>query len=148
MLYAVKGVITHFFISIYGVIPQGVMPISDKGDLITYWRAIFSEGDFLGTPPSYTLFKDLMLRLCHRLITCSIDGRSQVLDVVCFKEEVGDYDIWRTAWVALGPERHTDDAASTPKAIEEASSIDKGASADLAPMQAPQPPHAAPGTMP
>ncbi|GJS62997.1 putative reverse transcriptase domain-containing protein [Tanacetum coccineum] len=42
-----------------------------------YWREISSEGDFLGTPPSYTLIRDPMLRLCHRLIACSIAGRSQ-----------------------------------------------------------------------
>nr|GEZ21772.1 hypothetical protein [Tanacetum cinerariifolium] len=33
--------------------------------------------DFLGTTPSYTLIRDLMLRLCHRLTACSIAGRSQ-----------------------------------------------------------------------
>ncbi|GJX53958.1 hypothetical protein Tco_0282327 [Tanacetum coccineum] len=30
-----------------------------------------------GTAPSYTLIRDPMLRLCHRLIACSIVGRSQ-----------------------------------------------------------------------
>ncbi|GJX07265.1 hypothetical protein Tco_0195197 [Tanacetum coccineum] len=30
-----------------------------------------------GTAPSYTFNKDPMLRLCHRLIACSITGRSQ-----------------------------------------------------------------------
>ncbi|GJW34506.1 hypothetical protein Tco_0054538 [Tanacetum coccineum] len=38
---------------------------------------ISSEWDFLGTTTSYTAIKDLMLRLCHRLIACSIAGRSQ-----------------------------------------------------------------------
>ncbi|GJT54722.1 ribonuclease H-like domain-containing protein [Tanacetum coccineum] len=56
--------------------------ISDKGDLSAYWREISSEGDFLGTPPSYTLIRDPMLRLCHRLITCSIVGRSQAPEKV------------------------------------------------------------------
>ncbi|GJY70331.1 hypothetical protein Tco_0474034 [Tanacetum coccineum] len=51
--------------------------ISDKGDLSAYWRGISSKGDFLGTPPSYTLIRDPMMRLCHRLIACSITGRSQ-----------------------------------------------------------------------
>ncbi|GJV62699.1 hypothetical protein Tco_1473527 [Tanacetum coccineum] len=40
-------------------------------------RGISSEGDFLGTDPSYTAIRDPMLRLCHRLIACSIAGRSQ-----------------------------------------------------------------------
>ncbi|GKF16393.1 hypothetical protein Tco_0061311, partial [Tanacetum coccineum] len=34
-------------------------------------------GDFLSTTPSYTSIRDLILRLCHRLIACSIAGRSQ-----------------------------------------------------------------------
>ncbi|GJW29147.1 hypothetical protein Tco_0046022 [Tanacetum coccineum] len=38
---------------------------------------ISSAGDFLGTIPSYTAIRDLILRLCHRLIACSIAGRSQ-----------------------------------------------------------------------
>nr|GFB28207.1 hypothetical protein [Tanacetum cinerariifolium] len=46
-------------------------------DSSAYWIGISSVGDFLGTPPSYTLIKDPMLRLCHRLISCSIVGRSQ-----------------------------------------------------------------------
>ncbi|GJW62820.1 hypothetical protein Tco_0112155 [Tanacetum coccineum] len=33
--------------------------------------------DFLGTAPSYTAIRDPILRLCHRLIACSIAGRSQ-----------------------------------------------------------------------
>ncbi|GJR04970.1 retrovirus-related pol polyprotein from transposon TNT 1-94 [Tanacetum coccineum] len=60
--------------------------ISDKGDLSAYWREISSEGDFLGTPPSYTLIRDPMLRLYHRLIACSIAGRSQASE----KETPGD----------------------------------------------------------
>ncbi|GKB49374.1 hypothetical protein Tco_0900127 [Tanacetum coccineum] len=56
--------------------------IPDKGDLSAYWTRISSVGDFLGTPPSYTLIKDLMLRSCHRLIACSIAGRSQAPEKV------------------------------------------------------------------
>ncbi|GJU90209.1 hypothetical protein Tco_1302632 [Tanacetum coccineum] len=37
----------------------------------------FFWGDFLGAPPSYTHTRDPMLRLCHRLIACSIAGRTQ-----------------------------------------------------------------------
>ncbi|GKA45732.1 hypothetical protein Tco_0738528 [Tanacetum coccineum] len=33
--------------------------------------------DFLGTTPSYTIIRDPILRMCHRLIACSIAGRSQ-----------------------------------------------------------------------
>ncbi|GKD04577.1 hypothetical protein Tco_1179551 [Tanacetum coccineum] len=38
--------------------------------------------DFLGTPPSYTLIRDPMLRRCHRLITCNITRRSQAPEKV------------------------------------------------------------------
>nr|GEU44588.1 hypothetical protein [Tanacetum cinerariifolium] len=51
--------------------------ILDKGDLRDYLIRISSAGDFLGTTPSYTSIRDPILRLCHRLIACSIDGRSQ-----------------------------------------------------------------------
>nr|GEU45135.1 reverse transcriptase domain-containing protein [Tanacetum cinerariifolium] len=40
------------------------------------WRE-FILGDFLGSSPSYTMIRDPMFTLCHRLIACSIDGRSQ-----------------------------------------------------------------------
>nr|GEY30838.1 hypothetical protein [Tanacetum cinerariifolium] len=53
-----------------------------KGDLSAYWIVISSAGDFLGTPPSYTLIKDPMLRLCHILISYSIVGRSQAPEKV------------------------------------------------------------------
>ncbi|GKA78416.1 hypothetical protein Tco_0784953, partial [Tanacetum coccineum] len=37
---------------------------------------------FSGYTPSYTLIRDPMLRLCHRLIACSIAGRSQAPEKV------------------------------------------------------------------
>ncbi|GKB45775.1 hypothetical protein Tco_0896528 [Tanacetum coccineum] len=40
-------------------------------------KRISSAGDFLGTSPSYTAIRDPILRMCHRLIACSIAGRSQ-----------------------------------------------------------------------
>ncbi|GJS12821.1 hypothetical protein Tco_0407293 [Tanacetum coccineum] len=49
--------------------------IPDKGDLRDYWMGISSTRDFLGTAPSYTAIRDPILRLCHRLIACSIAGR-------------------------------------------------------------------------
>ncbi|GJV25616.1 hypothetical protein Tco_1378311, partial [Tanacetum coccineum] len=56
--------------------------VINKGDLCTYWRGISSKGDFLGYAPSYTEIRDLMLRLCHRLIMYSIAGRSQAPEKV------------------------------------------------------------------
>ncbi|GJR92263.1 hypothetical protein Tco_0264437 [Tanacetum coccineum] len=61
---------------------ESVRQIFDKGNLSAYWRGISSEGDFLGTPPSYTHIKDPILRLCHRLIACSITRRSQAPEKV------------------------------------------------------------------
>ncbi|GJX81718.1 hypothetical protein Tco_0331199, partial [Tanacetum coccineum] len=51
--------------------------IPDKGDLRDYWIGISSARDFLGTTSFYTAIRDSILRLCHRLIACSIVGRSQ-----------------------------------------------------------------------
>ncbi|GJW70481.1 hypothetical protein Tco_0127398 [Tanacetum coccineum] len=45
-------------------------------------RGISSERHFLGSAPSYTAIRDPMLRLCHRLIACSIAGRSQAPEKV------------------------------------------------------------------
>ncbi|GKA42271.1 hypothetical protein Tco_0734931 [Tanacetum coccineum] len=38
--------------------------------------------DFLGTTPSYIVIRDLILRLCHRLIACIIAARSQAPEKV------------------------------------------------------------------
>ncbi|GJX57303.1 hypothetical protein Tco_0287200 [Tanacetum coccineum] len=51
--------------------------ILGKGDLCNYWRDISTDGDFLGPPPSYTLIKDPVLRLFHRMMAHRIVGRSQ-----------------------------------------------------------------------
>ncbi|GJU20306.1 hypothetical protein Tco_1153648 [Tanacetum coccineum] len=40
-------------------------------------RGISTDGDFLIPPPSYTLIRDLMLRLYHRMMAHSIARRSQ-----------------------------------------------------------------------
>ncbi|GJS34628.1 hypothetical protein Tco_0533010 [Tanacetum coccineum] len=50
--------------------------IPGKGDLHDYWRDISTDGDFLGPPPSYTLIRDSIMRLCHRMMAHSIAGRS------------------------------------------------------------------------
>ncbi|GJU77838.1 hypothetical protein Tco_1274908, partial [Tanacetum coccineum] len=134
--------------------------IPDKGNLRDYWIRISLARDFLDTAPSHTSIRDSILRLCHRLITCSIAGRSQapekVLEVVCcWEEEQGSY-LWMTicmeiddtwAWVALGSERQPD-AAGTLGAAEDALVLDEGGQAVPAPVQAPSPPLAAARTMP
>ncbi|GJZ58026.1 DNA-directed DNA polymerase [Tanacetum coccineum] len=84
------------------------------------WRefilGISSAGDFLGTTSSYTSIRDLMLRLCHKMIAYSIARRSQAPETeICFREEAGGHDSWRLVYfeelddtwacVALGLER-------------------------------------------
>ncbi|GJW50984.1 hypothetical protein Tco_0092335 [Tanacetum coccineum] len=56
--------------------------IPGKGDLHDYWRDISTDGDFLGPPHSYTLIRDLILRLFHRMMAHSIAGRSQAPEKV------------------------------------------------------------------
>ncbi|GJY69654.1 hypothetical protein Tco_0472636 [Tanacetum coccineum] len=56
---------------------ESARQILDKGYLSAYWVGISSAGDFLGTTPSCTSIRNLMLRLCHRLIACRNAGRSQ-----------------------------------------------------------------------
>ncbi|GKE33036.1 hypothetical protein Tco_1452358, partial [Tanacetum coccineum] len=56
--------------------------ITGKGDLHDYWRDISTDGDFLGPPLSYTLIRDPVLRLCHRMMPHSIAGRSQAPEKV------------------------------------------------------------------
>ncbi|GJX23636.1 hypothetical protein Tco_0228081 [Tanacetum coccineum] len=113
--------------------------------------------------------RDPMLRLYHRLISCSIAGRSQapekVFEVVRFREE-GLMVIMRDlpvidmaelvrpqicmeldntwAWVAPGPERQPDVVAGAPKAAEDAPVADEGALAVPAPVPQPPPPTARP----
>ncbi|GJW95524.1 hypothetical protein Tco_0175196 [Tanacetum coccineum] len=48
----------------------------------TIQRDISTDGDFLGHPPSYTLIRDSVLRLCHRMMAHSIAGRSQAPEKV------------------------------------------------------------------
>nr|GEX22217.1 hypothetical protein [Tanacetum cinerariifolium] len=121
---------------------ESARQIPDKGDLSAYWVGISSTGDFLGTTPYYTSIKDPMLRLCHRLITCNIAGRSQALEKgltmivqdlcvidmaelarlqIC--EELDD--TW--AWVAPGPERQPNAMAGAPEVAKGAPDIDEGA---------------------
>ncbi|GJZ13484.1 hypothetical protein Tco_0548714 [Tanacetum coccineum] len=62
---------------IRGPLAGSARQIPDKGDLRDYYIGISSTRDFLGTTPSYTVIWDPILKLCHRLIACSIAGRSQ-----------------------------------------------------------------------
>ncbi|GJR06073.1 hypothetical protein Tco_0529057 [Tanacetum coccineum] len=103
--------------------------------------------DFLGIAASYTAIRDLILKLCRRLIACSITGRSQapekVLEVVCcWEEEQGPY-LWRSVWilmthgpwVAQGPKRQPDVAAGAHSATKDIPTVD-----DDMPQAVPPPP--------
>nr|GEZ33730.1 hypothetical protein [Tanacetum cinerariifolium] len=56
---------------------ENAREIATRGDLSAYWTRIYSNGDFLSIVPSYTLIRDLLRRLCQRLIAFSIAERSQ-----------------------------------------------------------------------
>ncbi|GKD34747.1 hypothetical protein Tco_1250256, partial [Tanacetum coccineum] len=56
---------------------ESARQIPNKGDLRDYWIGISPARDFLGTTPSYTSIRDLILRMYHRLIASNIAGRSQ-----------------------------------------------------------------------
>ncbi|GKB04126.1 hypothetical protein Tco_0832269, partial [Tanacetum coccineum] len=61
---------------------ESVRQIPENEDLGAYWVGISSAEDFLGITPSYTLIRDPMLMMCHRLIACSIAERSQAPEKV------------------------------------------------------------------
>ncbi|GJW99281.1 hypothetical protein Tco_0183195 [Tanacetum coccineum] len=120
---------------------ESAKQISNKGDLSAYWMGISSEGDFLGTPPSYTHIRGPILRLCHRLITCSIDGRSQA------PKKVIVTDLFYLRGIDFGSvnipyllARYLRLFALGRKRGVMISEVDEGASAVPAPVQAPQPP--------
>ncbi|GKE44860.1 hypothetical protein Tco_1472144 [Tanacetum coccineum] len=129
--------------------------IPRKGDLHDYWRDISTDGDFLGPPPSYNLIRDPVLRLCHRMMAHSIAGRSQAPEKVTMTDlfylrvlDVGSMidmaelvrlqihiqldDTW--SLVAMRPERQPDVRAGAPAVAEDASIVDEGGQAVLAPV--------------
>ncbi|GKA05822.1 hypothetical protein Tco_0684942 [Tanacetum coccineum] len=114
---------------------ESARQIPDKGDLSAYWVGISSAGDFLRTTTSYTSIRDLMLRLCHRLIACSLAGRSQApekgrlqgLTVI-----VQDLPVIDMAELVA--------AAGALEVTEGAPLVDEGSLAVPAPVQVPQPP--------
>ncbi|GJT03266.1 hypothetical protein Tco_0824435 [Tanacetum coccineum] len=138
---------------------ESARQIPDKGDLSAYWIGISYAGDFLGTAPSYTLIRDPMLRLCHRLIACSIAGRSQapkkvtVTDLFYLRGMDVDsvnvpYPLARYLRLFALGRKH---GAMISGAAEDVPAVDEGAQADPAPVQAPQqppPPLAAGRTIP
>ncbi|GKA83232.1 hypothetical protein Tco_0789980 [Tanacetum coccineum] len=114
---------------------ESARQIPDKGDLRDYWVSISSTGDVLGITPSYTSIRDMIIRMCHKLITCSIAGRSQAP-----KKLGGRAGLIFLDWVALGLKRQLDAAAGSPGAVEDAPVVDEGDQVVSAPVQAPQPP--------
>ncbi|GKC43744.1 hypothetical protein Tco_1061466 [Tanacetum coccineum] len=144
--------------------------INGKGDLHDYWRDISIDGDFLGPPPSYTLIRDSVLRLCHRMMAHNIAGRSQApekhfglltteilggLTVIALELTMIDMPElvrlqicvqldYTLAWVDMGPERQPDAAAGALAVAEDAPAIDEGDQAISVPIQAPQQPPPSP----
>ncbi|GJT16662.1 hypothetical protein Tco_0875368 [Tanacetum coccineum] len=133
--------------------------IPDKRDLRDYWIGISSTGDFLGTVPSYTMIRDPILRLCHRLIACSIAGRSQAPEKVTVTDlfylrgmDIDSVNVpyllarYLRGLMFISPKlpiidmaelRQSNAVASAPAIAEDAPAVDKGDQAVLAPVQAP-----------
>ncbi|GKE90350.1 hypothetical protein Tco_1567825 [Tanacetum coccineum] len=122
-------------------------------------RSISTDGDFLGPPPSYTLIRDPVLRLFHRMMAHSIAGRSQAPEkdgrksgahisggqfVARLAEHFGL--LTTEAWVAIAPERQPDTAAGAPVIAEDVPAVDEGDQAIPAPVQPPQQPPPPPPT--
>ncbi|GJR47717.1 hypothetical protein Tco_1315820 [Tanacetum coccineum] len=158
-------------------------PLVEPGDVCSggglFWPWDYIPGkrwspsvllDFLGPPPSYTLIRDSMLRLFHRMMAHSIAGRSQApeKEVCCWEEERGltlispelpiidmaelvrlqIYEQLDDAWVwVAGPERKPN-ATGPPGVAQDAPIVNKGGQADPAPTHAPPPPPATARTMP
>nr|GEV28725.1 hypothetical protein [Tanacetum cinerariifolium] len=61
---------------------ESARQIPDKRDLSAYWVGISYARDLLGTTPSYTSIRDLILKMCYGLIVCSIAGKSQAPEKV------------------------------------------------------------------
>ncbi|GJR37084.1 hypothetical protein Tco_1212768 [Tanacetum coccineum] len=106
--------------------------------------ARLSEGHFIGCLAAhFGLVSDQGLRglsvVTHELSLIDLHELRRLKIYV----RVGD----TRAWVAPGPERQPDAAAGAPGAAEDATAVDKGAQADPAPVQAPQPPPYSPRTM-
>ncbi|GJZ78761.1 hypothetical protein Tco_0643598, partial [Tanacetum coccineum] len=156
-------------------------PKDQKNQYLRYEGLQYTDADIadfetrLGTSLSYTLIKDPMLRLCHRIIACSTAGRSHAPEKVTVTDlfylrgidvgsvnvpyllarDLGVYDIWRLqiyvelddtyAWLALGPERQQVVVAGALEADEDAPVADEGASAIPVLVQAPQQPPPASG---
>ncbi|GJX58544.1 hypothetical protein Tco_0289934 [Tanacetum coccineum] len=126
--------------------------IPNKGDLRDYWIGILSAGDFLGTTPSYTMIRDLILRLCHRLIACSIAGSSQAPEKLVAR--LAEHFGLLTAKIlggltVIAPELLTINMAelvSLQIFAEDAPTSDEGDQAVPTPVQAPQQPPPPPPT--
>ncbi|GKB49332.1 hypothetical protein Tco_0900085, partial [Tanacetum coccineum] len=146
---------------------ESASQIPDKGDLSAYSIRISSAGDFLGTPPSYSFIRDPILRLCHRLIACSIARRSQAPEKVTvtglFYLRGMDVDLGNVPYLLVRylrlftsgrkqedmisggqyiasprPERQPDTASGAPEAAKDAPIADKGAPVVPALVQAPR----------
>ncbi|GJT72760.1 hypothetical protein Tco_1032046 [Tanacetum coccineum] len=54
----------------------------EEMESLGFARDISTDGDFLGSPPSYTLIRDPVLRLYHQMMAHSVAGRIQALEKV------------------------------------------------------------------
>ncbi|GJZ06362.1 hypothetical protein Tco_0540155 [Tanacetum coccineum] len=100
-------------------------------DFILALRDISTNGDFLGPPLSYTLIRDLVMRLCHRMMAQSISGISEAPEKRRFAAGR------KSGALISGPTRQEGDAG---RAAEEASIAPGGGDEDEEMPQAMPPP--------
>ncbi|GKD99069.1 hypothetical protein Tco_1382966, partial [Tanacetum coccineum] len=155
------GDATVGFVAYWAESPRQILDMKDLSD---YWIGISSARDFFGTTPSYTVIRDLILRLCHRLIAGRCQAPEKGLTVISLELMIIDmaelvrlqicmevYGTW--AWVAMRPERHPNATVVAPRVAQDATAVDEGVQAIPAPVQAPHqplppPPPAAARTLP
>nr|GFB59919.1 hypothetical protein [Tanacetum cinerariifolium] len=94
---------------------------------------------------SYTYIRDLVWRLCHRLISYNISEKGHAPEKVAATDLFYLRSMDRGAanvsyLLAQNLFRHVEGRKSGAKAAEDAPAVDKGAQADPAPVQAPQSP--------
>ncbi|GJY89472.1 hypothetical protein Tco_0504668 [Tanacetum coccineum] len=55
----------------------GLRVTASKAELVDYWTRISSGGDFMCLTPSYTLIREPLRRLCHKLIAFTVSSKGQ-----------------------------------------------------------------------
>nr|GEX66602.1 hypothetical protein [Tanacetum cinerariifolium] len=117
---------------------ESTRQIPNKGDLSAYWIGISSAKDFLGTTPSYTSIRDLMLRDAH----VADKGASTIpVPVQAPQLPYPTARLARTMAQRMGSDMALPPRDKRHQYLRDAHVADKGASTIPVPKQAPQLPY-------